>query len=82
MGNDSSVIYNLRPRTFKFINDTDPKPKQYGMIAEEVAEVFPEMVIYDNDGHMWNLSYQFLAPMLVNELKKLEARVSALELAL
>jgi hypothetical protein len=79
MGEDSAIIYNLRPRTFKFKADTDPKPKQYGMIAEEVESIFPEMVAYNKDGKPTNLFYQFLAPMLVNELQKLEKRVSLLE---
>jgi hypothetical protein len=82
MGDDSSVIYNLKARTFEFINDTDPKPKQFGMIAEEVFEVFPEMVIYDKDGKPWNLAYQFLAPMLVNEIQKLNKRIEVLEASL
>lgn len=79
MGDDSSVIYNLRPRTFEFKSDSDPKPKQFGMIAEEVEEVFPEMVLYDKDGKPWNLAYQFLAPMLVNEIQKLSQKVTLLE---
>lgn len=75
MGNDSNVLYNLRPRTFKFKFDNDPKPKQYGMIAEEVESVFPEMVIYDKNGKPINLSYEFLAPMLVNEIQKLQKAI-------
>jgi len=79
MGDDSDVIYDLLPKTFKFINDTDPKPKQYGLIAEDVAVVFDGMVLYDKDNKPWNLSYHFLPPMLVNEFKKLEARIRNLE---
>jgi hypothetical protein len=79
MGKDSSIIYNLRPRTFKFKGDTDPRPKQFGLIAEEVEEVFPDMVIYDKEGKAWNLAYQFLAPMLVNEIQKLQKRIIELE---
>lgn len=76
MGTDSSVIYQLRPRTFKFKAD-NPKRKQFGMIAEEVEEFFPEMVLYDQDGKPWNLAYQFLAPMLVNEIQKLKTTIDA-----
>jgi hypothetical protein len=81
MGVDSSVINNLRARIFRFINDDEPKPKQYGLIAEEVEPIFPEMVLYDAEQKPWNLSYQFLAPLLVNEIQKLEKTVTALEAA-
>ena len=40
------------------------------MIAEEVAEVYPEMVAYDKDGQPYTVKYQYLAPMLLNEMQK------------
>jgi len=79
MGSSSSVVYKLRPRTFKFKADSSPKRTQFGMIAEEVEEVFPEMVLYDEENKPWNLAYQFLAPMLVNEIQKLNKRIELLE---
>jgi len=79
MGDDSSVIYNLRPRTFKYINTNIPEQKHFGLVAEEVEPIFPEMVIYDVKGQPWTLAYHFLAPMLVNEIQKLEIRVNIAE---
>ena len=59
---------------------------QYGLIAEEVAKVYPEMVAYDKNGEILSVKYQLLAPMLLNELqkqaeqnRKLEDRLAALE---
>ena len=50
---------------------------QYGLIAEEVAKVYPDMVAYDKDGQPYTVRYQFLAPMLLNELQKQHAVVAA-----
>ena len=61
---------------------------QYGLIAEEVAKVDPEMVAYDKNGEILSVKYQLLAPMLLNELQRqagnmrsLEDRLAALEAA-
>ena len=50
---------------------------QYGLIAEEVAKVYPEMVAYDKDGQPYTVKYQLLAPMLLNEFQKQHAVVTA-----
>lgn len=47
------------------------------MIAEEVAQVYPELVAYDNDGQPSTVRYQYLTPMLLNELQKEHAIVTA-----
>jgi hypothetical protein len=43
---------------------------QYGLIAEEVNKVYPELVIRDNDGKIQGVRYDELAPMLLNEMQK------------
>ena len=48
----------------------DLKPKgalQYGLIAEEVAKVYPELVVRDEKGRIDGVRYDELAPMLLNE---------------
>jgi hypothetical protein len=52
---------------------------QYGLIAEDVAKVYPEMVAYANDGRVLSIKYQLLAPMLLNELQKQTANIRSLE---
>ena len=62
----------LRPVTFRYkksIEDGD-KPTQYGLIAEEVAEVFPDLVVYNKDGEPETVKYHLLATLLLNELQK------------
>jgi hypothetical protein len=46
------------------------KPVQYGLVAEDVAEVFPELVVYGKDGKPETVAYHVLATLLLNELQK------------
>jgi hypothetical protein len=48
-------------------------PLEYGLIAEEVAEIFPDLVVYDEEGLPFTVKYHLLSSMLLNELKKLSA---------
>jgi hypothetical protein len=43
---------------------------QYGLIAEEVAKVYPDLVQYDKAGKPFTVYYHLLTPMLLNELQK------------
>ena len=72
MGDSSSKLLQLRPVTFfyKPQYDDGSHALQYGLIAEEVAPLFPDMVGYDKDGEPNSVKYQSLAPMLLNEVQK------------
>jgi hypothetical protein len=72
MGESSSKLFQLRPVTFFYKPQYDDGSNllQYGLIAEEVAKVYPEMVAYDKDGQPSSVKYQALAPMLLNEVQK------------
>jgi len=48
-----------------------------GLIAEEVAEVYPELVAYDKDGRPYSVRYQYLSTMLLNEVQKQYRRAEA-----
>ena len=52
MGDSSSALMKLRPVTFLYKPEYDKGPRslQYGLIAEEVAEIYPDLVAYDPDG--------------------------------
>jgi hypothetical protein len=66
----------LRPVTFQFkpevrsVPEDDYRPLEYGLIAEEVAEVFPDLVVYDGEGRPETVKYHLLGTMLLNELQK------------
>jgi hypothetical protein len=79
MGDSSAALMHLRPVTFVY------KPEyangehilQYGLIAEEVAKVYPELVAYDKDGQPYSVRYQYLNTMLLNEVQKQYRRAEA-----
>ncbi len=77
MADSSSGLMKLRPVTFHYKSDRNPSGPtlQYGLIAEEVAEVYPGMVAYSADGKVETVMYQFLAPMLLNEYQKQQRRI-------
>ncbi len=64
MGDSSSNLLKLRPVTFFYKPEYDDGSHllQYGLIAEEVAKVYPEMVVYGDDGQIMTVKYQMLAP--------------------
>jgi hypothetical protein len=72
MGDSSNPLMKLRPVTFLYRPEYSKGDRtlQYGLIAEEVAQVYPELVAYDKDGQPFTVRYQYLAPMLLNEVQK------------
>jgi len=76
MGAASEKIAQLRPVTFKL--KTDPRgTRQYGLIAEEVGKVYPELVIHGADGRIDGVRYEELAPMLLNVVQQQQAQLAA-----
>jgi hypothetical protein len=76
-GDSTSGLLRLRPVTFRYLAYGAGSPLQYGLIAEEVAEVYPELVTRGKDGQVETVMYQFLAPMLLNELQKEHGQITA-----
>jgi hypothetical protein len=85
MGEASGGLLLLRPVTFHYKAPYDDGSRllQYGLIAEEVAKVAPELVQYDATGQPFTVRYHALNAMLLNELQKQHAKVEeqAAELA-
>ncbi|GEM_PF-6658451 len=65
----TNKVMQLRPVTFIYKGD-ESKKMQYGFIAEEVAKVAPELVVYSGDNQPLTVRYGSLAPMLLHELQK------------
>jgi multidrug resistance efflux pump len=72
MGSATAKLGQLRPVSFKLKIDATGT-RQYGLIAEEVAKVYPELVIRDENGRIDGVRYDELAPMLLNEIQKRDA---------
>jgi hypothetical protein len=76
----SERLLKLRPVKFRYkkADVSGEKPIQYGLIAEEVAEVYPELVVRDaTTGRIDGVRYDELAPMLVNEVQKQQSKNAA-----
>jgi endosialidase-like protein len=71
MGERSRGLLALRPVTFHYRARPDG-PLQYGLIAEEVAEVYPDLVRNDAGGEPESVRYEMLPPMLLSELQRQE----------
>ena len=75
---DTSRLLELRPVRFRYkqeqkLPDGSEPPPEYGLIAEEVAEVFPDLVVYGDDGKPFTVKYHLLSSMLLNEMQKLQS---------
>jgi hypothetical protein len=81
MGDASQRLMRLRPVTFRYrqaFNDGS-KPIQFGLIAEEVADTFPELAVHDGTGTVMSVHYETLNVLLLNELQRQQRRVQDLE---
>jgi hypothetical protein len=76
MGQATGKLEELKPVTFRYKSDAHGV-RQYGLIAEEVAKVYPELVVHDPTGQIIGVRYDELAPMLLNEVQKERVTISA-----
>jgi hypothetical protein len=79
MGDTTSRLMRLRPVTFRYkpAHDDGSRLRQYGLIAEEVAAVYPGLVASTPDGKAQTVRYHFLAPMLLNEVQRQQRTIEA-----
>jgi Chaperone of endosialidase len=65
----SEAILALEPVTFEYKNDKTNTP-QYGLIAEQVADIDPDLVVRDDNGEIYTVRYDAVNVMLLNEFLK------------
>jgi hypothetical protein len=83
MGKGSEAILVLKPVSFRYKKEIDPQSiPQYGLIAEEVEKVNPDLIIRDREGKPQTVRYEQINAMLLNEFLKEHAKVQRLEAAL
>src|SRR5206468_1627831 len=78
MAQTSEAILGLKPVTFHYKSDTTSTP-QFGLIAEEVAQVNPDLVVRDEKGEIYTVRYDAVNAMLLNEFLKEHRKVQQLE---
>ena len=74
MDQTSEAILGLKPVTFQYKSDSRATP-QFGLIAEEVAKINPDLVVRDDDGEIYTVRYEAVNAMLLNEFLKEHRRV-------
>ncbi len=74
MDKTSKAILALKPVTFHYKSDNTNRP-EFGLIAEEVAEVNSDLVVRDENGEIYTVRYDAVNAMLLNEFLKEHRRV-------
>jgi uncharacterized coiled-coil protein SlyX len=74
MAQASDSILELNPVTFHYNADLSEK-EQFGLIAEEVEKVNPDLVVHDADGSIYTVRYEAINAMLLNEFLKEHRKV-------
>ena len=71
MDNASEAILALKPVTFRYKEEIDPEGiPQFGLVAEEVEKVNPDLISRDEDGKPTAVRYEAVNAMLLNEFLK------------
>ena len=80
MDRASEVILALQPVTFRYKHELDPNSiPQFGLVAEQVEKVNPDLVIRDGEGKIISVRYEAVNAMLLNEFLKEHQKVEELE---
>jgi len=80
MDKSSEAILALKPVTFRYKEELDPdKIPQFGLIAEEVEKVNPDLVVHDDEGKPYTVRYEAVNAMLLNEFLKEHRKVEVQE---
>lgn len=76
MANASEAILALKPVTFRYKQELDPDGiPQFGLVAEQVEKVNPDLVVRDEDGKVTTVRYEAVNAMLLNEFLKEHRKV-------
>jgi hypothetical protein len=78
MDKASEVIFALEPVTFRYKKDSAAVP-QFGLVAEEVAKINPDLVVSDVEGKPFTVRYDEINAMLLNEFLKEHRTVEELK---
>ena len=71
MDKASEAILALKPVTFRYKKELDPEGiPQFGLVAEQVAKVNPDLVARDAEGKVYTVRYEAVNAMLLNEFLK------------
>ena len=69
-------LLKVKPCTYKYNNHNETR---YGFIAEDILELYPEIVMFDEDGKCDAIQYDLFIPILVSEVQRLNKEIDRLE---
>jgi hypothetical protein len=75
---NSSKLWQLHPVTFRYKQDPQGE-RQYGLIAEQVAKVYPELVVRGDKGEIESVQYRELILLMLNEMQHQQAALTELK---
>ena len=76
----SVAVLSLKPVTFRYKQQLDPQHTlQFGLVAEDVEKVNPDLVVRDKEGKPYSVRYDQVNAMLLNEFLKAHRQVQKLE---
>ena len=71
MAKTSEALFSLKPVTFRYKKEIDPAGlQQFGLVAEDVEKVNPDLVVRDQHGKVNSVRYEQINAMLLNEFLK------------
>jgi hypothetical protein len=80
MATSSEALFALKPVSFHYKKQIDPVGKsQFGLVAEDVEKVNPDLVVRDKEGNAYSVRYDQVNAMLLNEFLKEHRKVQELE---
>ena len=72
----SEALFALKPVSFRYKKQIDPQGmQQFGLVAEDVEKVDPDLVVHDTEGNPYTVRYDQVNAMLLNEFLKEHRRV-------
>jgi hypothetical protein len=78
MGNTSETLLALKPVTFRYKKEIDAgQTPQFGLVAEDVEKVNPDLVLRDANGKVNTVRYEAVNAMLLNEFLKARRQIDA-----
>jgi hypothetical protein len=76
MNQQSEAIFTLKPVSFHYKKEIDPTSMvQFGLVAEDVGKINPDLVVYDKEGKPYSVRYEQINAMLLNEFLKEHVKV-------
>jgi len=80
MDKASEALFALKPVAFRYKKEIDPAGRsQFGLVAEEVEKINPELIVRDEEGKPYSVRYEAVNAMLLNEFLKEHAKAAQLK---